>query len=147
MNRIKTPDIVSQAFLKAGWSHAKGMPSFMRKDFETAVGPKTAWALSATAKSDKEYLVIQGEYISEGRNALEGKINWIPMDASEDEMKRMVAAAAKEFDACVEATYAVQVFRAKNQSGGSTPRDSFAQQQEDYGQDEGPNDRESHPRC
>lgn len=90
-----------------GWASTSGT-AVATKSYETAVGVKQALA----------YLcgnMLQGDYQSEGRNALEPHFVPVDNDLSDDELAERVAFFALQADAVVADTYAARLHRPVDQ--------------------------------
>ena len=93
-----------------GWSHEKGT-AFASKTFETAVGPKQALVYLAEF-GPSENLMLQGQYWSEGSNALEPHCVLVSRTASFEQLQQVATEFARKADSVVSETYAAKLLRA-----------------------------------
>lgn len=96
---------------KHGWKTVPHEMWHRQKEIATAVGPKWATIHHSTAESTKKFLVLKGEYWSEGRNILEPNDKWIPFDANDEQIEKAAREFIQRVEAKIEASYAVMVLR------------------------------------
>jgi hypothetical protein len=91
-----------------GWTHTPGvLADFCTKEFETAVGFKTASAV-ADVRADGA-VSLRGEYDSEARNVLERLDARLLSDATDDDIQSLVQKFAEEVDDLIADTYAARL--------------------------------------
>lgn len=96
-------------FAAAGWSVDPNWPITASKEYDTAVGSKTA--VTYARESRDGGIVLTADYQSEGRNALSTCWGRVPHDADDGEQLAMVARFVAEADKTVAATYAARLLR------------------------------------
>lgn len=102
---------ISEHLAKSGWTPVSNGTAIASKDYETAVGIKTAHVyLADFGPTGTDYL-LQGEYYSKGNNALEPHPFSIPKDADDGTIDRLAAAFASRADVVISETYAVRLHR------------------------------------
>lgn len=96
----------------AGWQVVDST-ALASKSFDTAVGVKQAFAYLKDFGPDNASVLLQGDYLSEGRNALEPWGTLIARDASPEQLAALVAKFAQENDAAVGQSYAARLLKAQ----------------------------------
>lgn len=78
-----------------------------KKDYETAVGTKTAIVY---AVQSKDHLTLCGDYFSEGHNILECVPVLIPLNATPEVFERETARFFKGVEDAIDASYARKLY-------------------------------------
>ncbi len=103
-----TRAIIVKVLAEHGWTVLTS-PALGGKTFVTAVGEKEA--LAYLTAGDEFNRTIQGDYQSEGRNALSSNGVLISKDADDAEVARLAAVFAVGADKAVGETYAMRLLR------------------------------------
>jgi hypothetical protein len=93
-----------------GWT-ALDSTAIASRDYRTAVGIKTAHVYLADFGASSPNAMLQGDYLSEGRNVLGGINGLIRKDVDDADLARLVQAFAASAHAAVEASYAARLLR------------------------------------
>lgn len=91
-----------------GWNIANGS-AIATKDFQTAVGTKTAFAYFYFFKLDPSNYRLSANYQSQGRNILSTSSQFIPVNSSEVEVESLIAKFSDEVNAIVSESYAYKL--------------------------------------
>ena len=102
------PALIDKALEAFGWTSDRAYAGRPRKQFQTAVGEKTAQAYCHPC-SEGGY-VLTGEYWSEGHNALSTVRFGLPADADDQTICTVVAAFDALACAYIDETYARGLF-------------------------------------
>lgn len=100
---------ITRCLVDLGWT-GLGHVALASKEFHTAVGPRTAHVYVAWF-GDASHCMLQGDYLSEGRNQLEPHCTLIPSNAEPGEIARLTAQFALNADKVVSNTYAARLAR------------------------------------
>jgi hypothetical protein len=96
-----------------GWKRLTGGTAIASKSYATAVGPKEALVYLQDFGSQCDYVGLAGEYVSEGRNALDSQGQLIPRSAEGDALLATVQRFAADCDAAVAQTYAARLLHTR----------------------------------
>lgn len=109
--RQKTYQLISTALHELGWTapEVPYAPSLAHIEFETAVGPKTAHATDFWP-SCQESVTLSGVYFSEGRNVLSNVFETISVNASLEEVKKVVVRYMHNVTQAVDTSYARKLY-------------------------------------
>lgn len=102
-----------QRLVELGWT-GEAYTAIARKEYETAVGLKTALVYLADFGPSEETLMLTGDYQSEGRNALSTTMVSVPRLADESSLRLLAEKFAIAADAAVADTYAAKLHRPAN---------------------------------
>lgn len=108
--QIQTPSrrsAVQALLVSAGWQ-VEQPSAIASKTFDTAVGPKTAFAYLSESR---ESTLLTGDYVSEGRNVLAACFALMPPTADDIQVQAHVARFAREAEAAVLDSYAARLLR------------------------------------
>lgn len=106
--------LVQEVLVGCGWSPLQGS-AIAEKDFETAVGVRTAFVRVSSFDKERFNCSVHGQYESEGRNVLEPHSVLLPWDASNEVVRRLAEQFAMGADQVIGETYAARLHR---QRGG-----------------------------
>lgn len=95
-----------------GWQSADGA-AIACKEYETAVGRKTANAYLGQLRPETENFLLTGDYWSEGRNVLDPAITLIAKAANGVELQTCVDRFAKSAETFIGQSYAVKLLSLK----------------------------------
>lgn len=93
-----------------GWTAAKGT-AIASRNFETAVGVKTAYAYFYGFREGSEFATLTGDYISEGRNVLSSCHVLVPRTADKSKVAELVASFAAQAEVAVRQSYAAHLLK------------------------------------
>lgn len=122
--------IVAQ-LVAAGWTAMERSTAIAIKTYDTAVGPKDAHVYLADFGPSETNYVLQGEYYSEGSNALSARGILIPKDADPKAAKTLTEHFATGAEAAVLDSYAARLLHKFVYRAGQ------AHQEEEEGEGEG----------
>lgn len=117
-DQIKTTEQADQALRAAivaqlvadGWIAVPNGTAIAIKSYATAVGPKDALVYLADFGRNEANYVLQGEYYSEGRNALAADAVLIPKSGDPAEVMRLVERFAAGAEKSVLESYAARLY-------------------------------------
>ena len=93
-----------------GWTKGHGA-ALVSKCFETAVGPKEAHIYCAELNGEEHCFYLQGEYWSEGRNALSTCTYRIPKDCDPAQLPDLLFNYVEQLESAVEDTFAARLYQ------------------------------------
>lgn len=108
LTRDQIAEIITTTLLANGWTPSRGF-ALAIKTFETFVGPREAFAYLSSG--DGYNYTIQGDYQSEGRNALSTAGVLIPVDSNAEKVRIFAEAFIKNADTDVGETYAMRLLK------------------------------------
>lgn len=113
---LEVQDRVLQLLREGGWNEKAGRPDFVSKGFDTAVGRKraSAWCVASKGEGTEGTFYINGEYLSEGNNALANCIGYIPKDADDAAIAAVVQGFLDQAQHSIEESYAMKLDRPRD---------------------------------
>lgn len=105
-----TDSTIREALQANGWTLTQG-PSLAQKDFDTAVGVKTATVWISPMRAGTIQRLLSGEYYSEGRNILGPHCVLIPVDADSDTAAELTLQFVRNVESAIADSYAVRLLR------------------------------------
>lgn len=111
LRNAERQEAVVNVLQRNGWAPCKG-PSLAAKTFQTAVGPKTAYAYMPLPRNADAHQTLFAQYWSEGRDILEPHGALVLKDCALDELQAMALRFAATIDAVVSQSYAARLLRA-----------------------------------
>lgn len=103
--------VIVDQLAKHGWRALQGGTAIASKDYETAVGIKTALVYFNCSKSEDEpNASLMGDYWSQGNNVLAcGTL--IPKTAGDEEIRKLADQFAEQAEAAILESYAARLHR------------------------------------
>lgn len=105
MNNPLIDALVSRLASHHGWRKDRVLPHVASRDYDTAVGPKSACVWFTVCKLFGD-IYFWPEYHSEGRNAVEGCAFWLSYDATPEQVQAQLDRFVLQLEASIDQTFA-----------------------------------------
>lgn len=102
-------NVVLARLVELGWARRDWFPA-VTKDYETAVGVKTAGAFPTDLGPQEDSIRLIGSYESEGHNVLSTTWATIPLTADVEQIHQKVAEFVTAADAAIAQSYAMKLY-------------------------------------
>lgn len=103
-------DLITNQLESLGWTKSDGA-AIASKLFDTAVGQKISHIYFSSVGGESNCYLLQGEYWSEGRNALSTCMLTLPKDIDLAQVPALIAKYVDQADDMVHETYAARLYR------------------------------------
>jgi len=108
INKMMVSALIAQRLCRHGWRPAAGA-ALATKTFQTAVGRRNAFVYLEDYGNESANYLLQGDYMSEGRNQLESHFVLLPKEASPDTIHEISTQFAVGAESVISNTYAMKL--------------------------------------